>query len=226
MIQFDGTWWLPDGETHLQAWMTRVNRRVGVDGRLTYQYEKYEAALALCTERRVAIDVGAHVGLWSYWMARDFKSLFAFEPMPAHQECWRVNMAGLENAALFAYALGAQDGMADLVTSPTSSGDTYVRPADSAERAAMQVPIRRLDGIAGWGGVDLLKIDCEGFEYFVVQGAVETLATNSPVVVVEQKPQHATRFGLKHQLAAVALLKKLGYRDRATIHGDVILTKG
>lgn len=223
MIQFD-KWYMPDGEAHLPAWMARVNHRV--DGRLTYQYEKYDAALKLCTERRIALDVGAHVGLWSYWMARDFKSVFAFEPMPAHRECWRLNMAGRENAALFAYALGAQDGTAELVTGPTSSGDTYVRPQDSAHRSAETVQMRRLDGIAGWGSVDLLKIDCEGFEYFVVQGAVETLASNSPVVVVEQKPQHATRYGLKHQLAAVTLLKKLGYQQRTVIHGDVILTKG
>jgi len=51
MIRF-GPWHLPDGETHLQEWMTTVNR--DVEGRLTYQYNKYDAALRYC--RRGAGD--------------------------------------------------------------------------------------------------------------------------------------------------------------------------
>lgn len=216
MIKFDA-WWMPDGETHLPHWMTVSQQKR--DGRLTYQIRKYEAALALCKQRRSVIDVGAHVGLWSYWMAKDFTNLFAFEPHHDHQDCWRKNMEGLTNAALFCYALGAQPGHVTLTTGPSSSGDTYVSPNGAK---GPKVELRRLDEFTVHD-VDLLKIDCEGFEYYVLQGALETIARCKPVIVVEQKPTHGQKYGIS-DTAGAQLLKTVGYVERKTINGDVILT--
>ncbi len=61
-------WMFPDGEEHLQKWMTQVGRRI--DGRLTYQYGKYEEALKYVPVKNIAIDVGAHVGLLSCFFRR------------------------------------------------------------------------------------------------------------------------------------------------------------
>src|SRR5688572_25675425 len=158
MMPFD-QWFLPDGEKHLPEWMTLAQQRR--DGRLTYQIKKYEAALKHCPRRGVAIDIGAHVGLWSFWMAKDFGTLHAFEPKPAHGECWRANMAGVENATLYPIGLGAAPGRIEIVTEPTSSGDSRVgRIADDAP-----IEMRTLDSF-GVEQVDFIKIDCEGFEAF------------------------------------------------------------
>ena len=40
----------------------------------------------------VALDVGAHVGIWSTRLAERFKKVIAFEPVPKHIECWKQNM--------------------------------------------------------------------------------------------------------------------------------------
>jgi FkbM family methyltransferase len=222
VIAFDA-WRLPDGETHLPDWMRKVNRVV--DGRLTYQYHKYEAAVAYCAQKRVALDVGAHVGLMSYWMARDFGAVFAFEPHPDHQTCWRWNMADRQNAALFAYALGAHSGAVTLEAStPGSSGDTCIAPHDTAQPAAGSALMRRLDDWP-WPFVDFLKIDAEGYEYFILQGGVETLRRCKPVVMVEQKRDHGTKYGISDD-AGVRLLRTLGYQVQTTLSGDVILTPG
>ena len=88
MMRFD-EWWFPDGETQLVDQMAMHNVRI--DGRLTWQYHKYVAALSLLplNRRRVAVDVGAHVGLWSYFMARDFGAVHAFEPNVEAAICWK-----------------------------------------------------------------------------------------------------------------------------------------
>src|SRR5687768_3363138 len=101
---FDRSWWLPDKEQHLVNWMLNANRRV--EGRLQYQGHKYEAALNQCKSRNLALDIGAHVGLFSYWMAKDFQRLIAFEPKLEHVECWHANMQGFDNATLYEVALG------------------------------------------------------------------------------------------------------------------------
>lgn len=213
MIAFD-EWVLPDGEQHLQTWMRQKNRRV--DGRLTYQFDKYEAALSFVPQRRVAVDVGSHVGLWSFWMARDFETVHAFEPKPEHVQCWNVNMDGKTNAYLYETALGDEVKQVGLLTGPSSSGDTGV------VLDGYGTPMRTLDSFA-FPTVDLLKIDCEGFEVFVLEGARETILRCRPVVIVEQKPGHGQRFG-RGEHDALTLLQELGGRRVWDLHGDYVLT--
>lgn len=222
----DVGWRMPDGEEHLQQWMHTKNVRV--NGRLTYQYHKYEAALQWVKQRRVAVDVGAHVGLWSWHMARDFEQLYAFEPMSQHRECWAANMSeGLQGAKtgpmLYGVALGDH---ADVVTvrnrTPNSSGDTGVEPAGST--LGETVPLRTLDSF-DLPTVDFLKIDCEGFELFVLQGSMATLQRCRPTVIVEQKPETGMekRYGVG-TTDAVELLESLGAKRRKVLQGDYILS--
>lgn len=218
MKKFDA-WWFPDHEKHLQKWMTDVNRRV--DGRLTYQYGKYADALAWCRARRVAIDIGAHVGLWSYFMAQDFKNLVAFEPCALHRECWYKNLVDFRkdekaNALVFECALGAAPGHVAIETrTPGSSGDTGVAGDGDIE-------MRTLDSFR-FDVVDFIKIDCEGYEAHVLHGAVETLKRCKPCVIVEQKRDMAEKYGLE-KMEAVKFLQGLGAKLRAETSGDYILS--
>jgi len=215
MIRFD-QWWLPDGEAHLPEWM-RQNNRV-VDGRLTYQYHKYEGVLTYCppARRRVAVDVGAHVGLWSHWMARDFSTLQAFEPSAVNRACWCRNVA-TSQAVLHPYALGDQAGQVRIAQQlPGSSGSTAVSMTGD------DVEVRTLDSFQ-FSQVDFLKIDCEGYEVFVLEGARETLARCRPVVLVEQKPTCGSRYG-RDDRAACILLELLGAELRWSRGGDYCYT--
>lgn len=211
MIKFDA-WMLPDGETHLSGWMTQVNRRV--DGRLAYQYHKYEVALALCGQRQTAIDIGAHVGLLSYWMARDFKNVAAFEPVAAHRECFAVNVPA-SNVTLHACALGEHDAMVSIKTAPTSSGDSVVSGAGD-------IPMYRLDDFH-LADVSFAKLDLEGGELFALRGGEETIKRCRPVVMVEQKAGHGASFGIS-DTAAVDYLHSLGMKTRQVISGDYIMS--
>lgn len=215
MILFD-QWYLPDGETHLPEWMTKVRDRRA--GRLRYQGSKYDAALKHCRHRRVAVDIGSHVGLWAFWMAQDFGHLYAFEPHPDHRACWMKNMHQFSNVQLLECALGAEAGAVTIQTGPSSSGDTYVSPSGVGHR----VDMKRLDEF-GLTNVDLIKIDCEGYEYYALLGARETILSSRPVIIVEQKPTHGRKYGIS-DTAGAEWLRTLGYQARQTISGDVILT--
>jgi len=205
--------WLPDGETHLTAWMNKVGHYI--DGVPTYQYSKLAAALEHVRSWRVAVDVGAHVGTWSMHLARRFGHVHAFEPVEAHRECFRRNLAAADNVMLYAVALGAKSDRVAMHTAPTSSGDTWVKGPG-------EIPMEPLDSFA-LDDVDFVKIDCEGFELFVLQGAVETIARCRPTVIVEQKPGKGPQFGLG-ETDAVRFLEGLGYTVRRVMSGDYILT--
>lgn len=221
MKRFD-EWYFPDHEEHLQEWMGTVGDRQ--HGRLIYQGNKYRTALKYTKQRRRAVDVGGHVGLWSFQMVHDFDRVDAFEPMPAHRECWTKNIGEVFDPKLcevHPYALGADDRGVHMSTrTPNSSGDTSV-DLDGNGLLVQQV---RLDWF-GFRDIDFLKIDCEGYELYVCQGARATLLACKPVVIVEQKPETGgpDRYGIS-TTAAVEYLEALGAKRREVLQGDYILS--
>jgi FkbM family methyltransferase len=213
-------WHFPDGEQHLPEWMARVNQKRG--GVLQYQLAKYNAALKFVPRRRLAVDVGAHIGQWSKNMAADFTAVHAFEPVPDYAACWRANIKDAPNATLHGVALGAQSDVVCLrCGTPGSHGDTFVAPKDQAN-VAFDVTLATLDSFE-LGQVDFVKVDCEGYEMFVLKGGQNTIRRDRPCIIVEQKPGKAATYGLG-ETDAVALLKSWGAKVRAVLSGDYILS--
>ena len=215
-----GNWWFPDHEQHLQEWILTMRQQVPGD-RLGYQVHKYKKALEHVKQRRTAVDIGGHVGLWSWPMSHDFDLVIAFEPMPEHIECWEKNMEGIDNAVCLQTALGNQKGSAFCFTrTPDSSGDTGI----SLTGDGIEVQMSTLDSYE-MNDVDFIKVDCEGYELFILQGAEETLLRNKPCVIVEQKPETGMedRYSIG-TLDAVRYLESLGAKLRCGIQGDYILS--
>jgi FkbM family methyltransferase len=215
MIECGGVF-LPDGETHLVEWMRKVNHRI--DGKLTYQWKKIEAALAHVKQWRTAIDVGAHCGLWSMHLAKRFQLVHAFEPVAAHRECFEANLRGAPMTwVLHPMALGEAAGSVRMETARSSSGDTRV--AGDGD-----IPLRRMDEIVLDAlPVDFIKLDCEGYELFALRGGESILKRWQPCIIVEQKPGRGQRFGLPEH-GAVDYLQGLGAKLRKEISGDFVLS--
>jgi len=213
-LKYVDSWWFPDGESHLPGWMANPKVRMALNGRPAYQGGKQKAAMEVCTQFRTAVDVGGHVGLWSFNLAHAFDQVHAFEPVAVHRECFTRNTEGLANIELHDCALGDRYGSVKIRTEPTSSGDSRVDGAGD-------IPMHTLDSFH-LENVDLVKIDCEGFELFVLRGAEELLARQKPVVIVEQKPGHAVKFGLGDR-DALPYLESLGYRLAREMAGDLIM---
>lgn len=220
-MKFVDSWYFPDGETHLPQWMATPKARMIINGRPAYQGKKQLAAIAECGRLKrthVAIDVGGHIGLWSYNLGHTFGRVHAFEPVAAHRACFEKNMIPAidEKVILHACALGMHEGRVSIKTAPTSSGDSWVSGDGD-------IPMHTLDSF-GFEHVDLIKIDCEGYEENVLRGGMQTISTWRPVVMVEQKRDMASsRFGLQ-PLGAVQLLLDMGYTVAAELSGDYLLT--
>ena len=220
-MKFVDSWWFPSHEQHLPAWMATPKARMIINGRPAYQGKKQLAAIAECGRlgrTRVAVDVGGHIGLWSYNLAHTFERTVAFEPVQDHRACFARNCeAQLASGKLEieACALGMTEGSVSIHTAPTSSGDSWVKGAGD-------IPMLTLDSF-GFQQVDLIKIDCEGYEENVIRGGLQTITTWRPVIMVEQKRDMASeRFGLG-KLGAVQLLLDQGYRVAAELSGDYLM---
>ena len=85
MKQVNGLW-LPDSDTHFS----------GPD----YEIGTRQVVLGLTKERRLALDVGAHVGIWTCHLADEFGEVISLEPNPENFECLQKNTEGMDNVTL------------------------------------------------------------------------------------------------------------------------------
>lgn len=205
-------WHWPDHEKHLIEWMDQTPPLV-LNGRKSYQGQKQQLVLKHCRSFHTAIDVGAHIGLWSFNLSQRFDFVHAFEPVAEHRECFAKNVMS-EEVTLYDCALGTQAKYIDMDVAPGSSGDSRVGGPGA-------IAMRTLDSF-GIRDVDLIKVDCEGYEENVLRGGEKTIQHWKPTIIVEQKRDMAARFGLQ-PLGAVEYLKGLGYKVATEYGGDFIM---
>jgi FkbM family methyltransferase len=179
----------------------------------------HPAALARLGAGAVAIDIGANLGEWTVPLARAVGAagrVLAVEPAPRSAAALDKTLAAnaLRQVETLCCAIGDEDGVVDfavpLVTSARSdTGSAHVGPG-SAGHETLRVPVRRLDPLLverGYERIDLIKIDVEGHERRVLDGAAAALARFRPALVVE------TGHEAEGERAAIAdRLAGLGYR--------------
>ncbi|THD80596.1 MAG: FkbM family methyltransferase [Phenylobacterium sp.] len=172
----------------------------------------------LADPRRVAIDVGANKGVYTYALLKAGCEVHAFEPNP--KAFGVLDRWARRRAHLHRQALSDRSGEAVLMVPRNSRGYSNQGASLSPERlgaqafGAVTVETLRLDD-AGIDNVGFMKIDVEGFELQVLRGANETLKRDRPTLLVELEEKHT-----KRKLAEmVAEICAYGYRCLALAGG-------
>ena len=207
-------WQFPDFETHLPRMLKKsVDKGLPAE----YQIAVRQRSIELCTQRDVALDIGANVGLWSRDLVKSFGRVIAFEPVALFRECLEQNVTGA-NFEVRPIALGDQDTMGTMIITEDNSGHSHLDPNTMG---AGDVQVVRLDNL-NLHDINYIKIDCEGYEYRILQGAEQTIRRCRPVVVIEQKPHDA--YSKQYaQHAAVELLQSWGLVRLDQIKDDWIM---
>lgn len=178
MYQSHG-WWFPDQDTHFAE---MLGKNISKGGGPVYQEPVRRKSIELCSQRGVALDIGANVGLWSRDLTEKFQQVIAFEPVATFRDCLLKNVTAL-NFEVRACALGDQDTTINMIITAENTGHSHV---DTATMGTGTIPMHRLDGL-DLPKIDYIKIDCEGYENTILRGAKETILRNRPVMVVEHK---------------------------------------
>lgn len=139
-----------------------------------------------------AVDVGAHVGQDSLMMAAlcgPQGGVTAFEPNAEARETFARNVAlnpGLKAPELISAACSDQDGRRMLFNEPGHSANSSLTASGNGALGGYEVETVRLDTWAK-APPDLVKIDVEGFELRVLEGA-ERLLGGPTTFLVELHP--------------------------------------
>lgn len=142
----------------------------------------------------VTVDVGANCGLYTRKLARLSRQVHAFEP--SHDMATLLRRTSAANVSVHEMALSDHEGEADLFIPQGENGLVHglasLEPRIVAEREHVvsdYVPIARLDTIMRQD-VAFVKIDVEGHELSVLNGAVGLVDRCQPVFLVEAEDRH------------------------------------
>jgi FkbM family methyltransferase len=167
---------------------------------------------------RVALDVGANVGIYAYALARLGMRVHAFEPQPYC--CTVVDAWAKAKGDVTVHNSGVGESEGDLTLHiPIVDGTPVPTRASfqrlEQEQTQLRVPVVTLDGI-GISDVAFIKIDVEGFELQVLRGANRLLQEWRPILLVE-----IDRTRLEHSAfdELFLLLSGHGYRSHLYIDG-------
>lgn len=216
-----GGLYLPDGDTHF--------KRLG-DQLVDYQRPQRKKAHSYVTDWSLAIDVGAHCGIFSRHFAQHFVKVLAFEPVPELRQCLALNTPA--NVEIMPYAVSDQVGRCLMLPMlDINSGGSFI--ADDARLDTHKVSLSTpglldveqitIDSLR-LERLGLIKIDVQGADHLVLAGAAETLVRCRPVVLVEEKPIGGPTGSTEHIAIIHTLMTKLGATAREKVGADRIFT--
>ena len=170
-----GVWVIP-GDTHLSKWI-REHRRLDFD---TYFLEQ------ICKFIKggdTVVDVGAFVGDHTLAYANMTSGLpgrvLAFEPNPIAFACLGKNMAPYSHVECFCEGLSDKSNSAGIYHDPNAGGSFLEEGSSEVVTKVYPLDEFKLKSLA------LMKIDAEGFEVKVLNGAKATIKWCRPILVIE-----------------------------------------
>lgn len=166
------------GDSHLSKWVIE-QRRLDVARGFVMLFKKY------IPEGGVVADIGACLGDHTVTYSElvgERGMVHAFEPNPVALECLQHNMRHLANVKVHGHALGDWNTMARYSVNQSDN----LGASNLVETKEGGVFILTLDTVADeWHRLDFIKMDAEGFEPLILDGAKETINKLRPVMLIE-----------------------------------------
>ncbi|MFM8983534.1 MAG: FkbM family methyltransferase [Spartobacteria bacterium] len=151
----------------------------------------------------LVVDVGANLGTTvlpaSKAVGKD-GTVFAFEPQPIIAQCLNTTLSLNDcfNVRVFSNALGNEQGWGRIPSAGIENSGNHGSNALGSQ--GLQVPILKLDDIE-LPSCELIKLDVEGYEWPVLQGAFQQILLHRPVIYLEAKKIKSTNLCIQWLLA-------------------------
>lgn len=166
-----------------------------------------------------AIDIGAHIGTHTISMSKYVGPLgrvFSFEPSKKihREQCMNLALNQCKNVYPMRCALGKGKGIIGVFSShPNNEGGSYVLEKQNGENSAV---ILALDEFQ-LTNVSFIKMDVENMEADVLDGAIQTIVKNSPIMLIEiqgnlQRPLLLGENSQQMKYESIIKIINLGYR--------------
>jgi FkbM family methyltransferase len=194
-----GDWWWP----------------IGDQGCWNYMHQHSDVVDHLCeyvAERKVVVQAGGNAGFYIRKYAEQFERVYTFEPEPLNFLALSMN-CDYPNVVKFNAAVGDAHRFIALNHHAHDVGATHVQGMGT-------IPTFKIDDLE-LDRCDLIQLDTEGYEYFGLLGAKETIDKFKPVISIEWFGPWAERYGVTFSMIE-EFLAQWNYEHVATHATDLV----
>lgn len=174
-----------------------------------------------CIKQDTAIQAGGGYGLWPLILSKTFKYVYTFEPEPICFFYLSKNCIKKDNIIFKQAALGEKNNK---VTIKRKSFLSHKIIRNDLTNEEGKVDCITIDSLK-LKKCDAIILDIEGYEYFALQGAIETIKKFKPLILIEEDNiKKMVNYNYKHDKNRLIdkLLKKFGYKKEIKLGHDWI----
>ena len=182
------------------------------------------------TERFVMLDIGAQTGSFSL-LANIFpdSEWYSFEPIQEATNVLKKNLElnDINNVSVFQCACSNFSGMTTLKMPAmhdwglATIGSNVQRFTTVAERAIECIELDNFVVAHNIPRVHFMKIDTEGAELLILQGARKMIARDHPIILMEYYPINMEQCNVRED-EIVDFLREMGYRWHFVSEADIL----
>ena len=197
------------------------------EGIFVNRHEQYVARWLNMQPDEVGCDIGANLGVFTLNAATRVGPggmVLAFEPVWQNYTCLMLNTLDLPQVKVFHCAMGDQYEEKEILVSGSSGWSGFIldevaqktfheRGYRGKERVLVWTLDHFLECLAWNRSLDWIKVDTEGYECAVLQGAVKTIDRYHPRLIIEI---HSPEWGRQ----ATAFLQEHGYQSMTILREE------
>lgn len=160
----------------------------------------------------VVLDLGANIGAFSVFAAKNGARVFAFEPESTNYAQLKKNLElnSLNGVTVFKKAVGGNNGFAQMSHAKVNRGaSSIVNKRSSTFEQVEVVTLEHALKLCGVDEVDFLKVDIEGSEYSLIESASLDTLRRIQAIAMETHPVSGKRVAY-----LVAKLRDAGFDVR------------
>lgn len=169
-----------------------------------YDFDDMNFLLRYLKRGDAFIDVGANVGIYSILAAVELDcTVHSFEPDPKTYKELEYNITINNISNNYSYCLGLSHTNESLFLTSNKGAANHVTddPSNSTKISLRALDSFRIDA-------EFIKIDVEGFEFFVIKGGLNTISKVN-VILIELKG-HGTKYGID-EVEIHRMLRDMGF---------------
>lgn len=152
-------------------------------------------------KKGVVVQAGGNCGQYIKQYAELFETVYTFEPDPLNFLCLTLNCPFI-NVFKYQACVGNERTLLDLTVNEYDIGATFVTP----DKTTGLIPTLKIDDL-NLNRCDLIQLDTEGFEFFGLLGAENTINKFKPVLSIEWYQPWAERYGVTLEMLENYLAK-------------------
>lgn len=175
----------------------------------------FDEVIKLIGDGSCVVDIGANFGYNSVLMAKKTGpngKLYAFEPQRLMFQQLNANIVlnDIQNAYTYNFALSNESGKV-LTMEPIKYDQSSVNiGALSIGSGGEPVKTTKLDDLE-LGNINFIKLDAQGYEKFILQGAEKTIKKWMPTIFIEIEEHHLQKFSVSTD-EIYELMSSFGYQ--------------